>query len=424
MIRSRKWLPAALVGLSAGPALADPCHGPYDPGTAVVCAVGHSPEVRAAQAGLAALSGRRVAAGVWLPSNPLVAGTVARRQGGEEGHAPVLNWTATLSQELEIGGQRGARLELADAEAAAQIRRLAVAEQEVAAQALDAWLEAAAAAEGLRLAEELVETGRLLASAAEARAREALLSGVDADLARAEGVRLGVLRLEAGRRSELARVALGLATGGESAADTTGPLAVPPWLAAVSDQASDAEALRLRGDIAAATMERQVLERQVSLLRRERIPNLTMSGFLQQDGFHEQVAGVGLSVPLPLPAPLGRTRAGEIAEAMARARGAEASLAQVRRRVLLEVAAARAGLRARREAVALYPAPLLSRARADLAALRLAMTARQLPLREGLLAQRPLIELLQGHIEARLAHAQATVELRRATGRSLLPGGQ
>jgi cobalt-zinc-cadmium efflux system outer membrane protein len=408
------------------------CAGPFDAATAVRCALGRSPEVREARDELAAIAGRRVAAAVWLPSNPVVGATVARRRADDDAGAargPVLNWSATLSQEIEVGGQRGARLQVADAEAAAQIRRVAVAEQDVAAQALSAYLEAVAAREALRLSEELVETGRLLAGAAEARARESLLAGVDADVARAEAARLGLLRFEAERRSAVARASLGLATGASTTVDAIGALEPPRWAddaSLVSSADLEADALRLRGEIAASEMERRVLGRQVTLLRRERIPNVTLSGFVQRDAFAEHVAGVGISVPLPLPAPIGRTRAGDIESAVARARAAESSLELVRRRVRLQVAAALAGYRARHGTLALYAEPLLARARADVTALREAMTSRQLALREGLIVQRSLIELLAGSIEARLGYAEASVELRRVIGRSLIPnvGGQ
>jgi cobalt-zinc-cadmium efflux system outer membrane protein len=448
MIRSIAWLAPAIAGVAApavkaqieerpprtqqsdsGRASPD-CAGPLDAAVAVRCALVRSPEVQRARAELAAIAGRRVTAGVWLPSNPVVALAAAQRRSTEGGAAappPVLNWTATLSQELEIGGQRAARLDVADAEAATQVRRVAVAEQDTAAQALSAYFEAVAATEAARLSEELSETGRLLAGAAEARAREALLAGVDADLARAEATRLGLARFEAERRSAVARASLGLLTGAATAVTVAGVLQAPAWadgraIGAVADLEN--EALRLRGEVAASQMERQVLERQVTLLRRERIPNLTLSGFAQRDGFADRVVGGGLSFPLPLPGPIGRSRAGEIAEALALARSAESSVELVRRRVRLEVAAAAATFRATEGALALYAEPLLSRARTDLAALREAIASRQLTLRDAIVAQRSLIELLQGSIEARLGYAQATVELRRVVGWSLVPGSR
>jgi cobalt-zinc-cadmium efflux system outer membrane protein len=421
MIRSMAaaWAAAALaLGATAA---AEPrsdqapgCPGPLDAAAVVRCALGSSPEVQTARAELAALAGRRRAAGVWLPSNPVVAGTISRRRT-DGGGAAATNWSATLSQELELAGQRGARLEVADAEAAAQLRRVAVAEQEVAAHALGTYYEAVAAREALVLARELAASGAALAAAAEARAREALLSGIDADVARAEAVRLGALRVEAERRSGVARAALAILVGARPDSEVAGALAPPP--AELPPEARlESEALRLRGEIAAADMERLVMERQVALLERERIPNVTLSAFAERDAFAERVLGLGLSVPLPLPAPVGRTRAGELEATRAQRAAAAGSLEQIRRRVRLEVAQALAGLRARQGTLALFQDDLLARARTDLAALREGIASRQLTLREALAAQRSLIELLQAHLEARLAHALAWVELRRVVG--------
>ena len=85
------------------------------------------------------------------------------------------------------------------------------------------------------------------------------------------------------------------------------------------------QALRLRGEVAAAEMERQVLERRLALVRRERVPNPTLSAFGERGEINDRILGVGLSIPIPLPAPVGRTRAGEIAETMAQIRAAESS---------------------------------------------------------------------------------------------------
>jgi cobalt-zinc-cadmium efflux system outer membrane protein len=403
------------------------CTGSLVAEAAVKCAVWHSPEIRQARDQLAAIAGRRVAAGVWLPSNPFVAATLARRKSEDAAAAErgtVRNWSVTLSQELELAGQRGARLDVADAEAAAQVRRVAVAEQDVAARAFTAYFEAVAAREALALAEELTETGRALATLAEARAKEALLSGVDADVARAEATRFGLVRYESERRWAVARAALAILVGAAGTVDVVGSLesARDASLEMLSAEGIEANALRVRGEIAAAEMERRVLERELSLLRRERVPNLTLSAFAQRDGFAEQVLGGGVSLPIPLPAPIGRTRAGEIGEAIGRIRVAESSVELARRRVRLEVAEALAAFQARKGALDLFGGDLLPRARRDLAALREGIMSRQLSLRDAVVAQRSLIELLQAGIEARLAYAEARVELRRVAGVPLLPG--
>jgi len=401
------------------PGAAAACARPTDAATVVRCALAASPEVRQVLAQVDAAAGRRQTAGVLLPSNPTLGAMVANRRRPPPEQASVLNWNVTLSQEIEIGGQRAARIDQADAAAAAQLRRVKVAEQEVAAAALAAFYEALAAQEAVRSATLLASTAQTLAGYAEARAKEALIAGVEADVARAEAARIGLVRFEAERRLSDARAALA-ALLDVDAARLALPEALsaeaPPALPATSGQPLVDRALALRGEIAAAQMERQVLERRLVLVRRERVPNPTISAFFERGEIDDKIAGVALSIPLPLPSPVGRTRAGDIAETLAQIRAAESSEELVRRRVRLEVGRAIAALQARNAAAALFTGDLLARAKTDLVSLREAIAARQLTLREALQWQRSLIELLQADIEVRLGQALAAVELRRVVG--------
>ncbi|HET9012111.1 MAG TPA: TolC family protein [Gemmatimonadaceae bacterium] len=396
------------------------CATPLDADAVVRCALAASPEVRVARAQLEAAAGRRATAEILLPNNPTIAGTVSNRRRPPPETASVLNWSVIVSQELQVGGQRAARIDEAEAAAGAAARRAKVADQEVAAGALAAYYEALAAQESLRFATQLAATAETLAAYAAARAKEALVAGVEADVARAEGARIGLVRIEAERRLTDARGALAVLLDVDprrlrlpDALPQAQPPALPPG-------SLEEQALNLRGEVAAAEMERLVLERRLAVVRRERVPNPTISAFFERGEINDRIIGVGLSVPLPLPAPVGRTRAGEIAETLAQIRAAESSQDLVRRRVRLEVTRALAASQSRNAAGKLFPADLLARAQADLAALREAIASRQLTLREGLQWQRSLIELLQADIEVRLARALAWVDLRRVVGLPLL----
>jgi cobalt-zinc-cadmium efflux system outer membrane protein len=424
LVVAAAWARAASAGAAherpeqpSRPAPAPECVHPPDGDAVVRCALAASPEVREARAQIDAAAGRKVAAAVLLPSNPTLAGTVSNRRRPPPEAASVLNWSVSLSQELEVGGQRAARVDAADAAAAALARRAKVAEQEVAAGALVAFLDAVAAEELLRFSDELAGTADALAAYAGARAKEALLAGVDADVARAEAARIGLARFEAQRRLADARALLALLLDvdpGRLVLPKDLPRSVP--VAILASASLEEQALSLRGEVAAADMERQVLERRLALARRERVPNPTVSAFFERGEIDDRIIGVGLSIPLPLPSPVGRTRAGEIAEAVAQLKAAESSEELVRRRVRLEVARAQSASRTRDAAAALFPRDLTARAQADLSSLREAITSRQLPLREGLQWQRSLVELLQADIETRLAQALAGVELRRVVG--------
>jgi cobalt-zinc-cadmium efflux system outer membrane protein len=372
--------------------------------------------VRAARANIAAASARRLSAGLLLPSNPIASaqleGTV--RPGPNTTVAsPLVEWQITLGQTIEVAGQRGRRLAVNDAESEAERRRLRVAADDVTADALRAFYEIQAARATLALADGLAVAMETLAHFTEERAKESLVAPVDARLARAEAVRVGAVRLDAERRLAVARARLEVLVDGDDAdaADEAPPTPPEESLAALMGRA-----LLARSELAVAEADRNIADRQASLLRRERIPDVTLSAFTGVNVLGETVVGGSLAVPLPLPAPLGRTHAGDIAEALARRERADATIEQTRRKVRLQVADAFATVRSRAAAMALYAPELTARARGDVQALREGITTHQLSTRDALVSERTLIELLVGEVDARLAYALAWVELRRAVG--------
>ena len=409
-----------IVCLGGGAHAAPPrCTGTLGRDDVVRCALATSLDVQQARLALKDVAARRIAAGLWLPSNPVVSGSVegsATHPPGAVVSSPAVEWQVTIAQEIEIGGQRWARLSANDAEAAAQSRRLAVVEQEVTAAALRSYVELVTTRASLALAGELEQSVEALARFSEEREKEALIAPVDAHLIRAEAVRVGLSRVEAGRRVDVARAALALLLGHDvpdvdvRGDDLPVPRAPAPLPALV------ARALAVRGELPAAEAERSYAAQQLAAYRRSRVPNVTLSAFTGTNVLGEQVVGGTLSLPMPLPSPLGHTYAAEIAAARARREQADVTLDQVRRRVRLEVAQAFATERARAAALALYPPALVEQARADLRALRDGLAARQLSAREALISERALIELLLGQVEARLAYALAWIDLERAVG--------
>lgn len=402
------------------------CSGPFDAEAVLRCAVSQSPELRLARQELLVLAGRRISAGTVLPNHPVLTASVADRRlfrdAPQEMQVPVINWYVTLAQEIEIAGQRGARIREAESETAAQLRRVAVAEQEVAAGALAAYYEVLAAGEEVRLAADLARIADSLATASAARAREALLAPVDADVARSEAVRIALGRFEAERRYAAAQAVLASLLGRTGPLSVTGSLDLEPSTRELPIEPLVESALGLRGELAAAEQERSVRQARVSLLRRQRVPNLTLTLTAQSDGFNERVLGGGISVPLFLPSPLGPSRAGEISAALAQVEQAETTLEQVRRRVRMEVTRAVLAESTHARELQLFPRDLTTRARTDLQALGQALAARQIPIREALLSQRSLIDLLQAHIRSRLAFALSRVERMRAAGQPISGG--
>ena len=87
--------------------------------------------------------------------------------------------------------------------------------------------------------------------------------------------------------------------------------------------------------------------------------------------------------------------------------------------VLAEVAGAVKTLQARREESSLFDVDRVRRAEEHLSALGQEMATGRISIREAVLLQQTFLDLLAAAIEARRAHAVASVELARAAG--LLP---
>ena len=425
MFESRGAALAALIFLVfvQAPCSADePCKTPLTADKVVSCALSVSPDVQIARREFDALRGRRTSAGIWLPSNPNVSFNGGDRELVERpGGVSAFNWTATLSQEVEVAGQRGLRLSVADAELEAQTRRVVVTELEVAARALSTFFEVQAAREELSLAERLGQIAQSLSELAEQRSKIGLLSPVDADVAQSESIRIGVIRYEARRRFYSAQADL----NGLLRRDFDGPVELagslrttfplPPEVHAGASSFVS-RALLLRGEIAAADAERRVLEAQLQLIRRARLPNPTFSIYRQRDELRDRIFGGGISIAIPLPAPLGQDRAGEIEETIALIGQAKSNVELVKRNVRIEATQAYENWQTSSDALTLFPPELVGRANQDLDLIRQAIGSRQLSLREALLAQRSLVDLLLADIEARLNYSLARANLMRVGG--------
>ena len=100
------------------------CAGQVTRSSLVACALAASPDLHVEREAAGILAGRRQSAGTLLPSNPVLALTGARRSSPGTDRGAVFNWSASLSQEIELAGQRSSRVRAADAEQQAQRLRL------------------------------------------------------------------------------------------------------------------------------------------------------------------------------------------------------------------------------------------------------------------------------------------------------------
>src|SRR5262245_40884599 len=131
-MRSFVWAWAAYaVLLAPSLVLADESCPITSPREAAACALKSNPTALAERSRLDAMAGRRITASTLLPAHPELTTTVADRrlwQPTPGGPTPALNVYIALAQRIEVGGQRGLRLDVVGKETDAQLQRLAFVE--------------------------------------------------------------------------------------------------------------------------------------------------------------------------------------------------------------------------------------------------------------------------------------------------------
>jgi cobalt-zinc-cadmium efflux system outer membrane protein len=313
-----------------------------------------------------------------------------------------------LSQTIEIGGQRGARISAADADLRAAAAVAEASSRVIAAEVLGAAAQVVRARRGLALVRDQGEVAERLVQVSHARANKGVGAPLETELA--EAARVQALRDERIAAQELfeseARLvrAVGSDVGLAPDADVR-PLDVslPPL------QTLEERALASRPELVSARVAVESSEARTDLLRRERVPDVTLGAGARHEEFSDVVAA-----KVTIPIPLFRRNQGEIAEQEARTRQAIAAARQEELRIRLEVRGAyRSWERARAAAQAIAP-DLEARLGADAQALRDAYERGRLPLTTVLASLRETQSARRFVLEARSDAAQASLQLVRA----------
>jgi outer membrane protein, heavy metal efflux system len=185
-----------------------------------------------------------------------------------------------------------------------------------------------------------------------------------------------------------------------------------------------AASVAARPEVLAANAEARAQEHRAEAFRRSRIPNPTLSVFVQNDGFNERVFGAGIALPIPLPGNVGHTHIGEIAEAEALARKARTDGARLERDIRLDITNAAHVFESTSRGVELFSKEQLGRATESLESLAGEVETGRLAVRDAILSQQVLIDFLRAHVEARRAWCIASVELARSLGVALEGGSR
>lgn len=316
--------------------------------------------------------------------------------------------TLALSQRIELGGKRSARVAVASSERDFAFLSYRAAEADLARDIRVAHAElraaedrAVLARENVAQARELARTARVLVEAGrdpplrQLRA-EAVLAEAQAEEARAFGELLAARRLLADL--------IGSSDPELSATpiyDEAAPGALPPATPSLDEQ------------LAAA--ERDAAQARIRVAQAEAVPDITASGGVRRISDGRETAFVaGFSIPLPV---RNRNRGG-IEAAQSDALAGEAALAQARLNASRAQHDARMLLGAADARVEALSGPSLAQAEEAVRLARIGYGAGKFSLIELLDAQAALTTAKLALIEARLDRARALAALIRANARA------
>jgi outer membrane protein, heavy metal efflux system len=370
------------------------------------CALKNSGQLLSHLHQLAAAQTRKDVAGAILPSNPVLSGSIASRTSTE---ASAINWYLNLSQELEIAGQRTARINMAEAEVDIQKERMEITRRKVCELAWTSFIHLAAALKQKAVADEAERAALALTKSAQALAQAGAGTTIDAELAFVRSLQATKKRIQSTAAVALAQQQLSFVVGVPASIENSVEaltLSVP------IQEHHEHEHVHLEAKVIATQITAN--EAKIDLLYRSFIPNPSLSATVQNDGFNERVLGIGISLPIPLPSPVVRTPALHIEETKQERESLKAQLEFTQKEILLEETQSQTALSSAKELRANLTAEQVKNAEQSLLQLQQEVAARRLSIREGLLAQEALLELLFLDIEFSQNVALAVVEFVRA----------
>ncbi len=380
-------------------------------------ALAKSPAVAAARAEEAGAEDMLAADARWVRENPSIEveyGTDAVTQDQGERRLSV-----ALSQQLQVAGQRGLRVERAEAAlAAAKARRRAV-ELSVAREAADAAAEWVRREAHVRLAEEALAAARVLEEAAARRFAAGDVPELERNAAVLERARTEARAAQARAEAAGARASMNRLLGRPASA---------PLVMTLEEVAVPGDVRAELPELEAARAEAEAARAEVDLLRRERFPDPTVSlGYEQEKRPEEHATGADLHTAsmvvarLSLPLPLWNRNQGELAEARARRAAREAERESREREVEAERISTRESYEAARIAEAALTAALPGVER-NLSLVQRAYEAGELSLDALLLARDRAYAARGEAIDAAAELARTRAALLRVSGR--LPTGE
>ena len=372
-------------------------------------AFARNPGLKARRAVVEQGEGRLITAKTY-PYNPELTVEAARRSSGR---VSVIDRGLAVTQEVEIAGQRGLRIDEMASELDASRAQFRREEERLAADVRVAFVEALRARELLAVERANADLIRNLAEIARKRFDSGAIAQMEVNLAQVQVGRAERARYMAEGRYAVARSVLAGVVGLDPSAppEPEGQLELPAeGLPALSLLISGA--FERRSDLRAFRENTEAARVRIELARRDAVPNLTFGAFVGQEDGVDRIAGGAIGIRIPL---FNRNR-GTIATADASHRQAVADTDTLELRVRQDVAAALARLRSATAATSTLQEQVLGTLVESLGLLQRSFEVGKVDWTQVLVFRREFVEAQRDYIDTITDAQLAATELDLAAG--------
>lgn len=384
-------------------------------GESVETALRNNPDIQSVRLEEGAAQGRLDQAGLFLRSNPVIEGSVSRKDTLPEGGEKVKNSGLRLSQEFELAGQRGLRVDAAKSGREKAIQDILDKERVLITEVKDAFVRALAAKQKIALTGEAVKLQEELVASAAIKFQTGDISALEQNLADVElgKARRDLMHAERERREALLGLQELMGIKASPSFSVEGEL--PSEAPAIPDKEKIRETIaQQRPDVLSAAAEVRQAKAAMKLAGREAIPNVTVSGFYNRDDKLDE-SGVMLSFPLPF----SDWKQADRKDAAAKAGQALIKQASLERSLEREIEEAHANLSAAAEELSLFKNDVLGKAMENLSLMNLAFKEGKFGFFEVRLAQKDTIDAQFAYLESQVRLQLALNAWEKATGGSL-----
>jgi len=379
-------------------------------------AINNNPELVAQRLEERMARGQLEKASLLLKANPTIEGAVSKKERapGEEGNK-FTNYGFKLSQEFEIAGQRGARIDIAEKEISTAVLVIKDKERLLISEVKDSFGKVLALRKKSELAQEVVRLQEELLGLTKIKFQAGEVSGLDVNLAEVElsKAKRELLLVEREYRESL------LALKGLMGLNPDMPLSVEGDLPSAIPNLPDKEVLKTvafseRPDLKTVALEVRKTEAVIGLINKETVPNVTLAGFYGKD---EQKNEVGLTITIPLP--FFDRKQGERLEGRAKAEQAKIKVDGLKRTIEREIEQAYTALESALEELSIFKKEILNKAAENLNLLNLAFKEGKIGFFEVRLAQKETVDIQFAYLDSQLRMRIALNAIEKVTGGSL-----